>query len=98
MNEGIETEKPKWEREKEENFIYEPADLADPIMHAHHHTMCMKDRERFDEDMERREDEDVELLRRIENLERTVKKLDSLVNWDNVWNLVQEDLETVKRG
>lgn len=95
---STETEKPKWELEKEENFIYEPADLADPKWHAHYHTMCMKDRERFDDELEELRSENVDLLLRLEKLERTVKKLDSIINWDNVWSLVQEDLKRVKFG
>lgn len=49
--------------------------LADPLMHAHHHEMCLKDRERFDDDLEQLRDADLELLKRIEELERTVNTL-----------------------
>jgi hypothetical protein len=52
--------------------VYETEDvLADPLMHAHHHEMCLKDRERFDEELEEMRKENVELLQRIEQLEKT---------------------------
>jgi hypothetical protein len=42
MNESIEFED------------YEPADLVDPEAHAHHHTMCYKDRCRYDYEVVKR--------------------------------------------
>jgi hypothetical protein len=63
MNESIEFED------------YEPADLVDPEAHAHHHTMCYKDRCRFEIDLEELHATNVDLLKRIETLERIVKAL-----------------------
>jgi hypothetical protein len=90
MAEGIETEK----EDNYESYVT-PGDLAadflaDPQMHAHHHLMCLKDRERFDEDLEELREENVDLLLRLEKLERTVKKLDSIINWDKIIDIIQK--------
>ena len=43
--------------------------------------MCLKDRERFDDDLEQLRDADLELLKRIEELERTVNTLAPMLAW-----------------
>jgi hypothetical protein len=54
---------------------------AFPGMHAE---MCLNDRERFDGELEELRDTDVDHLKRIEELERTVGMLAAMVNWDRV--------------
>jgi hypothetical protein len=92
MNESIETE-----AQNEYELDVTPGDLAydfskDPEMHGHHHLVCLKDRERYENDIEELQEEVGRLLKRIENLEHAVKKLNALFNWDEIWELVQEDL------
>jgi hypothetical protein len=57
-----------------------PGDLAydfskDPEMHGHHHLMCLKDREQYDNDIKKSGDAMCDLLKRVEDLERTVSTL-----------------------
>jgi hypothetical protein len=90
MAEGIETKK----EGNYESYVT-PGDLAadflaDPQMHAHHHLMNLKDHDRFEIDLEALQEENVDLLLRIEKLELTVKKLDSIINWDNVVDIVDK--------
>jgi hypothetical protein len=54
---------------------------AFPGMHAE---MCLKDRERFDVELEELRETDVDHVKRIEELERTVNVLAAMVNWDKV--------------
>ena len=98
MNEDVGTEK---------QDDYEPdltpgelaADFsADPEMHAHHHLIRIRDDERFDDDIEELRETMVEHLKRIEELERTVKKLDSLINWDAVVDIVNKLEEEIPFG
>jgi len=52
--------------------------------HEMHHEMCLKDRERFEGEIEQLQVVDSDHLRRIERLERTVNMLAAMVNWDKV--------------
>ena len=53
--------------------VYDMADaLRDPLTHATHHLMRIKEDERFDSELEQLRNENVELLRRVEKLENAL--------------------------
>ena len=72
MMEGIETEQDDYELGRVAPY------------HEMHHEMCLKDRERFEGEIEQLQVVDSDHLRRIERLERTVNMLAAMINWDNV--------------
>ena len=79
MNEGIETEKQDYEPGITPGEL--AADfLADPQMHAHHHLMCLRDREQYDDDIEELRETIVEQAKEIENLTTKVNHLSALLH------------------
>ncbi|MGA7077022.1 MAG: hypothetical protein WBZ42_10870 [Halobacteriota archaeon] len=72
------------EEQDDYEFPLQEADLADPLMHVHHHEMCLKDRERHDDDIEELREAMVEQLKRVEELERSVNMLATLFNWNQL--------------
>jgi len=72
MIEDIETEQNEYEFPLFEEVAN---NLTEPAMHAYYHELCLKDRERHDNELEELRETAIDYLKRIEDLERTVSTL-----------------------
>lgn len=92
MNECIETEV-----ETKQSFRFEEPYLegleqhfADPRKHAEHHALLLDDSDAHVSEYCDLKDEVDCLRKEVDELKDTVRKLDSLINWDNVFEIVDK--------
>jgi hypothetical protein len=80
----------------ESNLQQAEQHLADPRWHTERHMSVLDESDTLVGDLVELQDMIDLLLKRVDTLENTVSKLNSLINWDNIWDPVPEDLNVIK--